>query len=445
MRYISAVIFLIAFSFAPLHAANGNGAGSALSEEELTNMKYDREFLIDKRDAFIEFNGDLPVTEIIIKGLKKTNREIILSETGIIPGDTLSAFDPHLFINRMKKKNIFTEIGINYIKGESGAIIEITVEEKWTLIPIPVVSSNRHGTSYGLYIMDSNFLGYGKYLFAGGTLSSDRGTAMIGYIDPSIAGSRFRGSLFLSYRNEVYQNAGMDYILYREYKAEKGTARLDLGYSITEKLKLFASGGYEQGSVDRGYNESLDMPDNEKAWLTGTIVKYEHLVHYEYLYYGPKLEVNCFRHIAAGEKYSGYATAAYKFDYSFRLIDYNRFSIASNGAKGSRPAIFEETLGGKPGGRTLPAEIVTADSYINYTITAEYPFLRYKWGAITLLAFWEHGMYENNSEGKQVYYGPGAGTMFYLRRIALPAMGFNIARNLESDSTEYSFSIGMSF
>jgi hypothetical protein len=445
MRYISCIIILFIISFTPLTAANGNGAGSALSEETITNMKYDREFLIDKRDAFIEFNKDLPVTEIIIKGLRKTSRDILLRETGIEPGAPLSAFDPHLFINRMKKKNIFTEIEINYIRGESGAIIEIIVEEKWTLIPLPIFSSNRHGTSYGFYLMESNFLGYGKFLFAGGTASSESGNAMIGYIDPSIAGSRFRGSLFLSFKNEVYQNADMDYVLYREYKAQKRTARLDLGYGFTEKIRLFASGGFEQGEVDRGYDESLDAPDNEKAWLAGGIARYEHLVHYEYLFYGPKIELNCFRHIAAADEYSEYTTAGYKFDYSFRLIGYNRFSIASNGGKGSRPEIFEETVGGRPGGRTLPADVITADSYINSTVTYEYPFMRYRWGAVTLLAFWEHGWYENDSTGGEAYYGPGAGMMVYLKRLALPAMGFNAARNLSTDTTEYSFTVGMSF
>ena len=445
MRYIPCIIILFVFSFTQLYAANGNGTAAALTDESLTNMKYDREFLIDKRDAFIEFNTDLPVTEIIIKGLRKTSRDLLLRETGIEAGAPLSTFDPHLFINRMKKKNIFTEIEINYIRGESGAVIEITVEEKWTLIPLPIFSSNRHGTSYGFYLMESNFLGYGKFLFAGGTISSESGTAMIGYIDPSIAGTRFRGSIFLSYRNEVYQNADMDYVLHREYKAEKGMARLDLGYGFTESFKLFASGGYEQGITDSSYDDSLNIPGDEKAWLAGGIAKYEHLVHYDYLYYGPKLEIKCFRHIASAAEYSDYTTAGYKFDYSFRFIGYNRLSFASNGGKGDRPEIFEEAIGGKPGGRTLPAEIITADSYINYTASYEYPFMKYRWGSITLLAFWEHGWYENEITGGEAYYGPGAGMMMYLRRIALPAMGLNVARNLVTGTTEYSFNIGMSF
>lgn len=445
MKFILILIILVSISSASLYAANGGDTEGSISDETLTNMKYDREFLIDKRDAFIEFQGDLPVTEIIVKGLKKTSRDIIISETGIEPGVPLSSFDPHLFLNRMKKKNIFTEIEINYIRAENGAAIEIRVEEKWTLIPLPIVSSNRHGTSYGFFLMESNFLGYGKFLFAGGTISSDRGTAMLGYIDPAIAGSRFRGNIFLSYKNEVYQQGDVDYRLYREYKGEKASARFDPGYSFTDSFRWFISGGYEHGESDHSYKESQNIPDNESAWLAGTITRYEHLVHYEYLFYGPKIELNCYRHIAAADKYSDYTTAGYKFDYSFRLIGYNRLSIASNGSKGERPAIFEETIGGKPGGRTLPADIIAADSYINYTVTYEYPFLRYRWGAITLLTFWEHGCYENDSTESQIYYGPGAGMMVYLKRIALPAMGFNAARNLESKTTEYSFNIGMSF
>lgn len=439
------MIALLTISRAPLAGTNGNGGVSSIDEEALTNMKYEREFLIDKRDAFIEFNGDLPVTEIAVKGLKKTSRDVVIEGIEIEPGAPLSAFDPHLFINRMKKKNIFTEIEINYIRNEGGAVIEIIVDEKWTLIPLPIFSSNRHGRTYGFFLMESNFLGYGKFLFAGGTISSDRGTAMIGYIDPSIAGSRFRGNIFLSYKNEVYQNADIDYNIYREYKAEKATSRFDLGYSFTDSFRCFLSGGYQYAETDTGYDESMNVPDPQRAWLSGTVVRYEHLVHYEYLYYGPKIEVNCYRHIAASGEYEEYTTASYKLDYSFRLIGYNRFSVASNGGNGEKPGIFEESIGGKPGGRTLPADIITADSYINYTITYEYPFLRYRWGSITLLAFWEQGWYENDITDGERYCGPGAGMMLYLKRIALPAMGFNAARNLESNTTEYSFNIGMSF
>ena len=102
MRYFTSIILLFSVLFVPLYGANGNGAGRALSEESLTNMKYDREFLTDKRDAFIEFNGDLPVMGISVKGLKKTSRDIVLREAGIATGAPLSSFDPHIFINRMK-------------------------------------------------------------------------------------------------------------------------------------------------------------------------------------------------------------------------------------------------------------------------------------------------------------------------------------------------------
>ncbi len=445
MRYISALLLVIAIPLAPLYAADGSNPGNGLTEDALINMKYDREFLFNNRDSFIKLYSDLPVTEIVVRGAKRSSTEMIIKSAGIKPGDPLSSFNPHLFINRLKGKNIFTEIEITYGKKESGVIIEIKVEEKWTLIPIPLFSSNRHGTSYGFFLMESNFMGYGKFLFAGGSLSSDSRTAMLGFIDPSIEGSRFRVNLFLSYKNEIYQAGDVDYNLYREYRGDKKTVRLDTGFNFTDNFRWFISGGYEQGEVDRGYDKSLDMPEDQKAWTAGSIARYESLVHYEYLFYGPKIELYCFRHIAAAKEYSGYTTSGYRFDYSFRLIGYNRFSILSNGGAGDRPSIFEETIGGRPGGRTLPADIITADNFINYTLAYEYPFLRFRWGAVTLLAFWEHGVYKNERTGDQGYYGPGAGTMVYLKRIALPAMGFNIARNLETGTDEFSVNVGMSF
>jgi len=444
MKYFYPLIITVFLLAAHAYGANGAVTGS-IDEQALTNMKYDRDFLIGQRDAFIESYGDLPVRRIVISGLKKTDPSVVLAETGLKTGDTLSSFAPHGFINRIKKKNLFSEIDITYKKEDSGVVIEIHLEEKWTLIPLPMFAGNRHGTVYGLYLMESNFLGYGKFLFAGGTISSDNGTAMLGYIDPSISGTRFRGNLFFTYRNEIYQHGDMDYNKLMEYRADKRTARLDLGYTFTDSFRWFASGGYEEGVVDHDYSEALNPPTDQKAWTTGAVARYEKLVHYEYLYYGPKLEVYAFRHIPVSDEYEAYTTSGYKLNYSFRTFGYDRIAFSSNGSAGDRPSIFKEMIGGKPGGRTLPADIIAADNYINYTLTYEHPFLRYRWGAVTLLAFWEHGGFETDNSGMEQYYGPGAGFIVYLKRLALPAMGFNIANNLKTGTTEFSVNIGMSF
>ena len=89
---------------------------SADSVDEDIDIIYSREYLIGVRDNFIEENGDLLIKEIKIDGIRKTNRNIILKEAGILEGDRLTTFDPHRFVNRLNEKNIFSEINISYTK-----------------------------------------------------------------------------------------------------------------------------------------------------------------------------------------------------------------------------------------------------------------------------------------------------------------------------------------
>lgn len=445
MRYLYPLLILLTAFPGTAFGDNGDSSEQRRRVDIANNTRYEREYLIGIRDTFIQAYGDLPVVDIIVTGAKKTRTSVLIADCGVIMGRPLSSFNPHAALNRLKKKNIFSEINIRYAEKDGAAEIRITVEEKLTIIPIPFFSSNRHGMKYGLFVMETNLFGYAKSLFAGGTISSFGGTGFLGYIDPSIAGSRMTGNVFFSYRDEIYQHSDMYNENYREYRAAREMLRLDLGYSFSDRLRWYLSGGYVNASVNRSYRDSMNIPGDAHAWTAGSIVKYERLRHYEFLYYGPKLEIVCLHHFNPPGKSTDYTILKYKFECSFRIWNYDRLSVTSHGSAGSRPPVFEETLGGKPGGRTLPADTVTADEYLNCTLTYEYPLLRFTWGYVTLLALWEHGVYGNSETEPSHYCGPGAGTMVYLKRVAFPAMGFNVARNLQTNSTEFSVQIGFAF
>ncbi len=48
------------------------------------------------------------------------------------------------------------------------AEIKVTVDERWTLIPVPYVYSSNDKRTAGLFLFESNLFGYGKTLSAGG-------------------------------------------------------------------------------------------------------------------------------------------------------------------------------------------------------------------------------------------------------------------------------------
>jgi len=421
-----------------------NESYSADSVDEDLDVIYSREYLIGVRDNFIEENGDLLIKEIKIEGIRKTDRTIILKEAGILEGDRLSEFDPHRFVNRLKKKNIFSEIKIYYTKEDDSVIINTYLREKWTLIPLPMFYSNGEKTMYGIYIVETNFLGYGKTLVGGAALSKDDKSIVIGYMDSSIYDTRFAANIFFLYRDVVVENCTMDKFIFGEYKVKQKIFSTDIGWSFTDEIKGFISGGYLTSDVDPGYKDSLNPPQSENFYRYGAYLGLNFLEYYEYLFYGFRSMVRFYTYTSSNEN-NTYRVINYEIDYSHKLFSYHKITLFSSGSKGNRPILIQERLGGKNGSRTLTAGNIPSDDYINYSIIYEYPLFKLKYGAITILLLWEQGIYSNDDSKNNIYYGPGAGLLFYLKRIAFPAVGFNYGVNLKTKENEFSANVSSRF
>ena len=417
-------------------------AASTASED--FDINYSREYLISVRDNFIEENGNLLIKEINIEGIKRTNRNLILKEAGILQGKMLSAFDPHRFVNRLKKRNLFSEIKISYSRENDSVIINTLLKEKWTLIPLPMFYSNGDKTMYGIYLLESNFLGYGKTLVSGAAFSKDSKSFIMGYMDSSVYDTRLATNIFFSYKDMVVENCTMDKFVFSEYKVTQKAFLADIGWSFIDEIKGFISGGYTMCDIDQSYKDSLYPSQSENFYRYGVYVSFNFLEYYEYLFYGFRSIVRFYNYTSAKEN-NTYRVVNYEIDYSHKLFGYHKITLFSSGSKGNRPILIEERLGGKNGSRTLTAGNIPSDDYINYSIIYEYPLVKLKYGAITTLLLWEQGIYNNDDSKNNSYYGPGAGLLFYLKRIAFPAVGFNYAMNLKTKEHEVSASVSSGF
>ena len=440
MKIIRTTVSLILFFF----IAQSRAYSAASTDSEDFDIHYSREYLISGRDNFIEEYGDIPIKEIKIEGVKRTNRSLILKDAGVLKGDMLTAFDPHRFVNRLKKRNLFSEIKISYTKENDSVIINTLFKEKWTLIPLPMFYSNGDKTMYGIYIVESNFLGYGKTLVGGVAFSEDSKSFIMGYIDPSIYDTRLAANIFFSYKDMVVENCTMDKFIFSEYKVKQKMFSADIGWSFIDEIKGFISGGYTTCDVNQGYKDSLYPPQSENFYRYGAYISFNFLEYYEYLFYGFRSIVRFYTYTSTEENNS-YIVANYEIDYSRKLFGYHKITLFSSGSKGNRPILIEERLGGKNGSRTLTAGNIPSDNYINYSIIYEYLLIKLKYGAITTLLLWEQGVYNNDDSKNNRYYGPGAGLLFYLKRIAFPAVGFNYAVNLKTGENEVSASVSSGF
>lgn len=415
--------------------------GSAGNGSE--DWKYEKQYLYGQRDSFISTYGDLEIGEFRVSGNSKTKPWTILSEIHTPAGSRLSFFDCYHTVNSLKKKNLFSSIEVRYTAVNGAVVVEIHIVEKWSIIPIPLFTSNGNKLSAGLYILESNFMGYGTTIFTGGSFSTAGNSAIFGFVDPAIFGSDARLNLFFSYKKLIYETGDMEKKLFNEYRSEAGLARIDAGWTFRQGLSLYLSGGYRESIIDSSYNDSYNAPDTAKLCPLGILFNIDRLYHYEYLYYGFKLDSGVYHGFNMYDE-GNYNYCQYMAQYSIKLFSYHRLTLHSSGAYGSRPEIMGERISGKTGSMTLPADIISSDRWINGAATYEYPLLRFSWGALTVLAFWEEGVFGSGEINPTHYYGPGCGTLLYLKKIALPAMGFNLGHNMKTGNTEFSFYIGMS-
>ncbi len=413
-----------------------------LFSEETEGPEYN--YTADIRN-FISQHGDLPFDRIEITGLRRTAEFIILRDARIKKGSPLSSFQCDDFVNRLKKRGLFSDITLSYAEEDGKAVIHLSMKEKMSFIPVPLVMSHDDSTSYGFMVMDSNFLGTTKFLLAGFLVSSDDFSFFSMYRDPSIAGSRFTGQMILSWRSSEEKRVGQHQIPMNEFSIKKTDAGLFGGYVFTDGIEFLAGGGISDGKIDKNYKDMLNPPENCRFLYASVSLKADNLRYGRYLSYGFTGKTSFSRYFSKDSRYEHFNDLGTSVRYSFTLFGDDRISLTGEGNFFSKPVIYENKIGGRTGAACLPSKTSTADRNLSYSLEYEYAisFLKFSWGAATILGFWEQGIYERDSTGWMDYLGPGCGTRIYLKKVAFPAVGFNYSWNLKNGGTEFSFSLGI--
>jgi hypothetical protein len=106
------------------------------------------------------------------------------------------------------------------------------------------------------------------------------------------------------------------------------------------------------------------------------------------------------------------------------------------------PAIAETGVSARDGFRTLPYQAATADRWVSGAAFYDLPVISADWGALVLSHYWEVGTYETEILSPQPFYGPGGGFRVYIRQVAIPAVGLDVAYNLADPAWVFSFTVG---
>lgn len=381
---------------------------------------------------------------IRVEGLVRTKESVVRSLLPFQAGDyvTREALDQARLI--LQKSGIFSEVSLRVEKNPNGdeTDVVVTLEDKWSLIPVPYFTTD--GTSYqgGLFLIEANLLGYNMFLMSalyGGTSSGLRGLFV--FSNPSVAGSSWSLTSTAGFGTASETNIRLpDGSSVRSFTGSKHHIGLGLGLAIDDRFSVEGTVTYRNWEIN-GFEPGLDSNPVQDTWYVEPVVT----VRYDDTTLADVLPVGLtgmlsgrFLWFEEGWEIGG------ELSWSKRIRTFQRLRLLASAGLGAMPPLAETAIDARDGFRTLPFKKTAADTWGSVSVGYDLPIWRSSWGVAIINHFWEVGSYDSDVfEHPIPFGGPGLGFRLYLRKIAIPAFGVDIAYNLFDPSWVFSVSVGV--
>lgn len=128
------------------------------------------------------------IQEIRVDGLKRTRPAVVQELLSTYRGRHPETFDAGEVAALLIDTGIFEEILVGFCEGPDGAVMEIGLREKWSLIPLPIFAAGSDGIVAGAALIDANAFGLNDKLFAVGLVLPGGWMGSVAYVSPA-AGS----------------------------------------------------------------------------------------------------------------------------------------------------------------------------------------------------------------------------------------------------------------
>lgn len=378
------------------------------------------------------------VAEVEFLGLRRTRQHVIERLAGLAPGDVVTEYVIEEVRQRLLTSGLFAEVWIETLPPTAEAVIvRITVEEKWTLLALPFFLTSGPDTRGGLFLVESNLFGLNQQLAGAAIIGTTGSNGFIGYVNPNVANSGVRIGLSVVHANNVITTTLPNGTPVRQYRAQRLGATANFSYRFANQVS--AGIGGQLFSVDsEAMQGSLDPLGLHTVYHQILDLGYRRERSDGVLSYGTSISSRLTLSTLAAAR-----SLRLSMEYAVRPWLDHRLRLVTDGRVARVPVELEQSLPGRDGFRSLPADSITAAEYAGGAFIWDIPLVRARWGAAVLTTFVEGGIYNGRNVPWQRYWGPGGGLRLYLRQVAIPAVGLDVAYNVETGRATLSFSIGV--
>ena len=402
-----------------------------------------------------ESDGRITLIEVI--GLGRTKPHVAEYPLEKFLGLGRSEFDLNEVFAAVKDTNVLEPVAAELVEspdGTEGLLLRVTVEEKWALFIVPRITFGSGGENYGLYMIDVNAFGLRDWIELEGSYGqqSAGSLSMYGgarYVHTSSNKSLPGWSAAFRYFYRERADVDRDGFVRRRYTSNMIRPYINVNYGFTDLFSGSFSFLFVKASVMENEND-LNPPDMDAALLgfnpafsirrsswDGFLLS-EKSISLGFYYY----------HAVSG---SSFCQLEYRGIYEQSLLPGFRFIARSSGfwipnGDARMTPLFEEGPG-KVMISILPRNF-SALGYIGLTAGLEKYLFKVRWGTLSFQGSWQ-GVFSysplSDSGLLQFDHGPSAGLLFYVSRIAMPAIGAGAAYNMNSGLFQFNINIGIAF
>ena len=389
-----------------------------------------------------EIKTEIRITSISIAGLKKTRLSTAEQPLRKFIGTRAEEINSADVMAAVLATGILEPVSVEV----SGSVLSVTVAEKWSIIPIPVFFASSNGNiGGGLAFLEANAFGLNDKFFATGMYQSNGWLVSAGYVHSSLGGRSPGWTLSASFTREERHDTNQDDDDLRIFDLDtiSGTAGINMRFipdsdlfsaalqvSFTQKnlrKKELASGAPDT-SIGL-FGSSFEIFFKTNSWDGYFLSQGTASIRYT---------------IKTNFGGTTYHSARLRGAWEKSIVPGFRFCFRTGALfEPEAPVLFESPPGAAQVS-ILPKNF-SARSYAGFSAGLEKYIFRFSKGTLSISAAYQLVLSEGSLLKKSVDHGVEGMLTFYLRQLAIPAVGVGIAYNVREDYLQGSFSLGMSF
>ncbi|GMO69725.1 MAG: hypothetical protein Ta2A_17990 [Treponemataceae bacterium] len=386
------------------------------------------------------------ITAVSVTGLKRTKPHVVEGPLQKFIGRDAGSLDKNEVIAIIQATGVVEPLTVEIednLDGK-GKTLAITVRDKWSIFPVPFFGISQSGWSVGGAFMDTNFLGRKDMLMVTGSGGTGGWMANAMYFhSPDMVGE-FGWSatgMFLWQDKENVDQTNKRVL--RRYNSMTINPSVGVSYKLTDLFTPTFGIAYK-GVLLRDTDNPVNAPEGDMHGIT----------------FSPGIGI---KHNTWDGYFLNEQSASLKYDYTLVIGGPDVHTISLNGTYNysfipgfrimGKSAIILGTPSASPFFEASPInasvnilpQTYSAVDYSSLSIELEKSLYKFKWGLISISAGYQ--IVYSNSEllHNQFDHGPVAMAHLFLNRVAIPAIGLGGSYNVDKNTWQYAFSVGMTF